>query len=265
MDRHEKLSLLIIDDQIEVLDIYRRILHEQFGHLVDCCSHPGEAIRLVRDRLFDVVVVDAKIPYKGAGFGGLILADEVARHLGPNSVLLMSQYDVRRQVAGFNPSFSFISKPPAGEPMVRWVERDLLVKLRGLLDKQFGFVVMPFRSEVADQWYRELLVPAMLGVGYRVRRMDEIPTTKAINVEMLNRIRDAQFVVVFVDGHNPNVYFEAGFASALEKFLVLFAATDGDLPFDIRANHLFRVNREETSSLRRKVVVFMEGLRGSRV
>lgn len=87
----------------------------------------------MRERLFDIVIVDAKLPYKGAGMGGLILAEELGDVLGMQAILLMSQYDVRGEVAHFNPHFTFLPKPRDPSGLITWAEKELLSESRILL------------------------------------------------------------------------------------------------------------------------------------
>jgi CheY-like chemotaxis protein len=262
MDRTEKLNVLIVDDQVEVLDVYRDVIQHRLGHAVTCASWPAEAMRHVQERMFDLVLIDAKIPYKGAMLGGLILAEEVGRVLGMQSVMLMSQYDVRGEVAHFNPIITFLSKPPIGRNLITWVEKDLVEKIQGLVRRQYGFVAMPFGDAECDEWYRAVLAPWMKEAGYALKRMDEIATTKAINVEMLEKIRQAHFVIVGLRSFNANVYYEAGFATALSKFLLLFAQNLEALPFDIRANRVFPMAKATDGQARAELLKFLRDLRG---
>lgn len=262
MDRIENSTILIVDDQIEVLNVYRDVIQNQLGHAVECASLPAEAMRRVHERMFDLVLIDAKIPYKGAMLGGLILAEEVGRVLGMQSVMLMSQYDVRGEVAHFNPNVTFLSKPPLGRDLYAWVEKDLLDKIRGLVRRQYGFVAMPYGDPDCDEWYRAVLTPWIKEAGYALKRMDEIATTKAINVEMLEKIRQAHFVIVCFPSDNANVFYEAGFATALNKYLFLFAPSVGSLPFDIRANRVFPMTTSTNSKARAELLEFIRALRG---
>jgi len=178
--------------------------------------------------------------------------------------LLMSQYDVRGEVSQSNPNCSFLPKPMDGRNLLAWAERELMTKVRTMVARQYGFVIMPFNNPESDAWYRETLAPWVMEAGYSLRRMDEISTTKAINVELLNRIKEAHFVVAYVPRANPNVYFETGYACALDKFLLLFAPSQDELPFDIRANRIFRVSDGSSGASRQELLHFMEGLRGIR-
>jgi CheY-like chemotaxis protein len=265
MDRTKQLVLLIVDDQQTVLDVYCKVLRDQLGHDVECASLPAEAIRHARERLFDVVVIDAKLYYKGAAFGGLILADEIALILGVGAVLLMSQYDVRGEVAHFNPRYTFVSKPRDARNLVEWAERELLLRAKAAVRRQYGFVAMPFDNDQCDTWYKAILKPWAYECGYELRRMDEIATTRAMNVELIERIREAHFVIIFVPYPNSNVYFEAGVAVAFEKFVLMFTSKEKSLPFDVRSNRTFVVDELDSQAGRDELIMFLRRLRGTRV
>lgn len=173
----------------------------------------------------------------------------------------MSQYEVREEVRHYDVAFSFLSKPRDGGGMLAWVERELMNKVRSMIEKQFGFVAMPYGHAGTDEWYNTRLVPWMKEAGFAIRRMDEIPTTRAINHEMLLRIKQAHSVLVYVSEANPNVYFEAGYAIACDKYVVVFSPTLDTLPFDIRSNHAFTVGHDLEKE-RETLLRFMFGLRG---
>lgn len=261
MDRLNRLTILIVDDQDEVLKASRDVLQEHLGHEVECALLASEASRYVRDRLFDMVIVDASMFYKGAMMGGLLLAEEFGTVLGTQAILLMSQLDVREKVSNFNSNFTFLPKPRDVGALTPWVEKELLTKVKSLVKRQYGFVVMPYNNEECNEWYQNVLTPWMAEAGYSLRRMDELATTKAINVELLEKIRQAHFVVVGMPDHNANVYFEAGFATALHKYLIMFAPDLNRVPFDIRANQILPMTNLENTSAREKLLRFMSGLR----
>lgn len=261
IDRLDRLTILIVDDQVEVLREFRRVLHEQLGHDVECASLPAEASRYVRERLFDMVIVDAKLPYRGTQMGGIILAEELGTVFGTQAILLMSQFNVRGKVAHFNPNFTFLPKPRGGTGLTAWAEKELLTRIKDLVKRQYGFVVMPYNNGECDRWYQNVLTPWMAEAGYSLRRMDEIATTKAINLELLKTIRQSHFVVVGMPDHNANVYFEAGYATALDKYLILFAPDLNRVPFDIRANQILPMTNHEDTGAREKILRFMSGLR----
>lgn len=267
MNRADKLTILIVDDQEEVLDIYRQFLGDELGHDVECVWWAGEALRHAANRLFDIALIDAKIPYKGAALGGLILADEIGSVLGTDSVVLMSQYDVQSEVGYFNPQYTFLPKPKGSQGLLDWVEKDLFRKVRLLVARQYGFVVMPFGDKATDVWYEQELVPSMKEAGFQVRRMDEMPTPRTVNTELQKRIKEAHFVVVHASGAQPNanVYFEGGYAAALNKYLILCSPEPEELPFDVASYYVLRVGQTDKAKQRATLLKYMTRLRAGGV
>jgi CheY-like chemotaxis protein len=262
MNRCDKLSILIIDDQWDMLNVFEMVLVGQYGHHVECVQMPGEAIRHVAQRLFDVVIIDAKMTYRGAPLGGLLLADEISRTLGIGSVLLMSQYDVREEVRFFNPKTTFLSKPRDGVKIESWVTCDLMNKIRALVEQQYGFVAMPFGDAVSTDWYKASLAPWMDDLGFKIKRMDEIATTRSINHELLARIREAHFIIFYASQPNLNAYFEAGYACACDKYVVILTPDLASLPFDLRSNYAIEVDMAFPTKTRAQLAALISGLRG---
>lgn len=261
MNRCDRLSALIVDDQTEVLEVYHDILGSTLNHQVECVHSAGEAVRRVGDQLFDIVLVDAKITYKGAPLGGLILADEVAGILGVETVLLMSQFDVQQQVAGVNSQLAFLPKPRNGESPLNWAKVDLMRKVKSLVDRQYAFVAMPYGDEATERWYTDRLVPWMAEAGHVVERMDQIPTKRPINHDLFLRIRNAHLVVLVASPENANAYLETGFAFGLDKFVLILAPDLERLPFNIRSHHAISTTGSDCD-VRERILSCMHGLRG---
>ena len=57
-------------------------------------------------------------------------------------------------------------------------------------------------------------------------------------------IRDSHFVVFVASEHNPNVYYEAGYAVALGKNVIMCAPQYSDLPFDVRGDNCLAYKRQ---------------------
>ena len=262
MNRCDRLAILIIDDDSEVLEIYQEVLGGQLGHHVECASMPAEAMRHVKHHLFDIVIVDAKITYKGAPLGGLLLAEEIDAVLGISSIILMSRYDVREEVRRYDAAFTFMPKPRDGANLLNWVKKELANKICALVTQQYGFVAMPFSDPESSEWYRTSLVPWMKEAGFDVKRMDEIATTRPINSELLERIKQAHFVVFYASRTNANVFFEAGFACACQKYLVVLSPNLDELPFDLRANYAIMIDRDNHEKTKQDLLRLMRGLRG---
>jgi hypothetical protein len=97
------------------------------------------------------------------------------------------------------------------------------------------FVIMPFK-EPFDTLYREVIAPVAKEVGFGVIRVDEVYGPGIILNDIQQQIEKAQAVVAEISAHNPNVYYELGYAHALKKPAVLLVRRQegADMPFDIR-------------------------------
>jgi hypothetical protein len=49
-----------------------------------------------------------------------------------------------------------------------------------------------------------------------------------------NQISKADFIVADMTGKNPNVFYEVGYAHALDKLVILVTKKDSDIPFDLK-------------------------------
>ena len=97
------------------------------------------------------------------------------------------------------------------------------------------FVIMPF-SEPFDTLYREVIHPVANRLGFEIVRVDEIAGPGIIVDDIQRQISQSNAVVAEISSRNPNVFYELGYAHALEKPAVLLAKREssGEMPFDIR-------------------------------
>ncbi len=100
-----------------------------------------------------------------------------------------------------------------------------------------AFVVMQF-EETYDNLYREVIRPVCEKSGFQVERADDVFRPGTILQDIINGLLDSDVVIAEVSSDNPNVFYELGYAHALDKPTVLLARHGGDFPFDIRG---FRV------------------------
>jgi hypothetical protein len=66
------------------------------------------------ESLFDILVIDAKIDYRGTRCGGLLLANELMPRYGAHSIIVTSQYVTALQLELFGLDAPFIIKPQRG-------------------------------------------------------------------------------------------------------------------------------------------------------
>ncbi|MBN1203141.1 MAG: hypothetical protein JXJ20_14925 [Anaerolineae bacterium] len=104
------------------------------------------------------------------------------------------------------------------------------------------FVAMPFKGDYDDQFYLAIQ-PVVSEMGFLCERMDLDTFTGDIVERMLDRIRSACLVIALLDGANPNVYLEVGFAWGVETPTVLIAHQDEKLPFDVRSQRVLLYER----------------------
>lgn len=96
------------------------------------------------------------------------------------------------------------------------------------------FVAMQF-GEPFDTLYKEVIFPRSTGLGLDVARIDEVAGPGIIFEDIKTRIAEARIVVAEITAPNQNVFYELGYAHALNKPTILLAKRGKELPFDIRS------------------------------
>lgn len=96
------------------------------------------------------------------------------------------------------------------------------------------FVAMQF-GEPYDTLYREVIRPEARELGFNVVRIDEVYKPGIIFEDIKREIAEAKVVVAEITAPNQNVFYELGYAHALNKTTILLAQRGRELPFDIRS------------------------------
>lgn len=99
--------------------------------------------------------------------------------------------------------------------------------------KLFVFVLMPF-SEEFDDVYRLAIKAACTNAGVYCERVDEQIFQGSILERVYNQISKADLIIADMTGRNPNVFYEVGYAHALNKNVILLTRNAADIPFDLR-------------------------------
>lgn len=97
-----------------------------------------------------------------------------------------------------------------------------------------AFVAMQF-GEPYDTIYRTVIRPKAVALGFDVVRIDELNRPGIIFQDIQRKIEDAKVVIAEITAPNQNVYYEIGYAHALNKPTILLAQRGRELPFDIRS------------------------------
>jgi hypothetical protein len=96
-----------------------------------------------------------------------------------------------------------------------------------------AFVVMQF-TESFNTLFEEVIKPVCRQFGYNAIRGDDSFTSGSIINEITQSIQDASVVIADITPDNPNVYYEVGYAHALNKPTILLSDKARDiLPFDV--------------------------------
>jgi Ni2+-binding GTPase involved in maturation of urease and hydrogenase len=99
--------------------------------------------------------------------------------------------------------------------------------------RPFVFVLMPF-NEQFDDIYKLGIKAACVEAGAYCARVDEQIFVENILERVYNQISKADIIVSEMTGRNPNVFYETGYAHALNKRVILLTQVEEDIPFDLK-------------------------------
>jgi hypothetical protein len=125
-------------------------------------------------------------------------------------------------------SLTLISDDELAENVIKLAERTLV--------SYDVFAVMSFKEspDLIDAYNSFKDVCSKFDPPYNCLRMDEITNINRITPEMLNRIKKSAIVIVDLSLERPNVYYELGFADALEKPIIVTAKEGTKIHFDAK-------------------------------
>lgn len=96
------------------------------------------------------------------------------------------------------------------------------------------FCVMKFEQDF-DELYQDVIKPQCEKMGLSVNRADEFYTATPIIQDITREISESSIIVCDITMDNPNVFYELGYAHALQKSTILLADREKreKLPFDV--------------------------------
>jgi hypothetical protein len=122
-----------------------------------------------------------------------------------------------------------------------------------------AFVALPFTPRYDDVHLYGIRAAAD-EVGIAVERADDNLDSSEIVHYIKTRIGGCDLIIADTTEANANVYYELGFADGLAKRVLLIAAANTELPFDLRGrNHVLY---ENIADLHAKLVDRLRGLLG---
>lgn len=118
--------------------------------------------------------------------------------------------------------------------------------------KRFCFVLMPF-SEQFNDVYNIGIKDTVESIGHIAERVDDQIFRKETILERIkNQINVADFIIADMSGNNANVYYEVGFAHALQKECILIANDVSEIKFDLK--HHRHIEYKSISNLKSKLL-----------
>jgi hypothetical protein len=101
------------------------------------------------------------------------------------------------------------------------------------------FVAMPFADDYDDHYYLAIR-PAITACDVLCIRLDQKESTFTGDImdQVRSRIESAKLVVALLDGRNPNVYLEVGYAWGVGTPTLLVLHEDETPPFDVQGARL---------------------------
>lgn len=95
------------------------------------------------------------------------------------------------------------------------------------------FVIMKFGDKVLDSAYEGVIKPIAHEFKYKALRIDEIQDSGKITAQILEEIGKSEIVLADLSGERPNCYYEAGFAHAIGKEMILTIQKGTPIHFDL--------------------------------
>lgn len=107
--------------------------------------------------------------------------------------------------------------------------------------KQHVFVAMPFKPEYEDLYYYAIQ-SSIRAAGLQAHRIDQSAFSGDIFEQIKYQIESAAAVVAVLNGSNPNVFLELGYAMGMKIPVILIVDTIDTLPFDVKGQRCLVYN-----------------------
>lgn len=111
--------------------------------------------------------------------------------------------------------------------------KDLRKRLAEEISERYAFFICPFGNEAVDRNYEMVIKPSMKAYQFSIEREDEIANAGPVNEIITKAIVRSKLIVADLTGERAHCYYNAGFAHALGKPVILLAQTGTTRHFNI--------------------------------
>jgi hypothetical protein len=123
-------------------------------------------------------------------------------------------------------------------------------------DRKTCFVIMPF-NKTFEKIYEIGLKPALVNQSWVCNRADKIFQSREIMTLVWEEILRSDLIIADLTGKNANVFYELGYAHALDKPTILITQSISDVPFDLRHRRLVEYSRKGLHRLAENIVKYL--------
>jgi len=125
--------------------------------------------------------------------------------------------------------------------------------------KPFIFVIMPFGTKFTEV-YRSGITRACAEADVECKRVDEQIFSESVLNKIFKEIERADLIIADMSDRNPNVFFEAGYAIALQKTVIFTVRSQDEIPFDLHHYPFitYSAPSELYDALTRKLAYFLQ-------
>ena len=172
-------NILIVDDDIDMTETLSDIL-EDSGYQVEVANDGFKAIEKVKDRAFDVILMDIKMP----GINGVETYKEIKSIRPEAAVMMMTAYSVENLVveALREGAHGVMYKPINITKVVEFIE-----------NSKKGALILIVDDDLSTC---ETLMDVLEEKGYHIARASS-------GQEAIKKVREARFDIVFIDVKMP--------------------------------------------------------------
>lgn len=125
----------------------------------------------------------------------------------------------------------------------------------------YVFVLLPFRDEFFTV-FDEAIKPVFETLGCKVAHADDPKLTGKVDHRIIEfvvtQISNASILIADTTGHNPNVFYELGYAHAKGKTVIILTQDDVTPPFNIRDWLHIHYKADALAALRTKLKSYGE-------